>query len=118
MLTLAHYEVMGGLRRVVQTVIDGILDADPSTQLGQLQLLRGAFIPWLATVSDDDRTMRRVARWEELPEASRPLIDAFVANRLLVKDRRDSEDVVEVALESLLWQWDDLRPGSTTRGEN
>ena len=52
--------------------------------------------------------MRRVARWEDLPEASRPLIEAFVANRLLVKDRRDNEDVVEVALESLLWQWDDL----------
>ena len=52
--------------------------------------------------------MRRVARWNELPEDSRPLIDRFVENRLLIKDWRDNEDVVEVALESLLWQWDDL----------
>jgi WD40 repeat protein len=107
-LTLAQYEDMGGLKKVVQTVIDGILDDDPSTRFDQSQLLREAFIPWLATVGDDDQTMRRVARWAELPETSLPLIDAFVANRLLVKDRRDNEDIVEVALESLLWQWDDL----------
>ena len=108
-LTLAQYAEIGGLRRVVQTVIDGILDDDPTTHLHQLQLLRSAFIPWLATVnSDTDQPMRRVARWSDLPEASRPLIEAFVANRLLVKDRRENEDVVEVALESLLWQWDDL----------
>ena len=108
-LTLAHYEEIGGLRRVVQTVIDGILDDDPPIRLHQLQLLRDAFIPWLATVNPDtDQPMRRLARWSDLPETSRPLIDTFVANRLLVKDRRDNEDVVEVALESLLWQWDDL----------
>jgi WD40 repeat protein len=108
-LTLAQYEEIGGLRRVVQTVIDGILDDDPRTRSNQLQLLHAAFIPWLATVNPDtDQPMRRVARWSDLPEASRQLIDGFVANRLLVKDRRGNEDVVEVALESLLWQWDDL----------
>ena len=42
------------------------------------------------------------------PEASRPLIDALVAKRLMVKDTRDGEMVVEVALESLLRQWDEL----------
>jgi hypothetical protein len=31
-LTLTHYEEMGGLPRVVQTVIDGILDDDPPTR--------------------------------------------------------------------------------------
>jgi WD40 repeat protein len=108
-LTLSHYEEIGGLRRVVQTVIDGILDEDPSVRVGQLQLLRAAFIPWLATVNPDtDQPMRRVARWSDLPESSRPLMDGFVSNRLLVKDRRDNDEVVEVALESLLWQWDDL----------
>jgi hypothetical protein len=107
--TLSHYEVIGGLRSVVQTVIDGILDDDPSTRLNQLQLLRDAFIPWLATVNPDtDQPMRRLARWSDLPEDSRPLVEAFVTNRLLHKDRRDNEEVVEVALESLLWQWDDL----------
>ena len=52
--------------------------------------------------------MRRVARYGDLPEPSRPLIEAFVEKRLLVTDQRGGEVVVEVALESLLRQWNDL----------
>jgi hypothetical protein len=108
-LALAHYEKMGGLRRVVQTVIDAILDPNPEVRGAQLESLRMAFIPWLVTINPvNDKPMRRVARWSDLPEASRPLIDGFVANRLMVKDKRGGEDVAEVALESLLRQWDDL----------
>ena len=100
---------MGGLSHVVQNVIDHILDHIRTARVSQLESLRTAFIPWLATVNpDNDQPMRRVARWSDLPEASRGLIDAFVANRLMVKDKRDGEDVVEVSLESLLRQWDDL----------
>ena len=46
--------------------------------------------------------MRRVARYADLPEPSRALIDAFAEKRLVVKDRRGGEVVVEVPLESLL----------------
>jgi hypothetical protein len=52
--------------------------------------------------------MWRVARWVDLPADSHPMVDALVAKRLLVKGRRDGEVVVEVALESLLRQWDAL----------
>jgi hypothetical protein len=52
--------------------------------------------------------MRRLARYTELPAASHPLIAAFVEKRLLVKDTRDGQVVVEVALESLLRQWREL----------
>ena len=52
--------------------------------------------------------MRRLARYDELPLASHPLIEAFVEKRLLVKDTRDGQVVVEVALESLLRQWREL----------
>ena len=52
--------------------------------------------------------MRRLARWDDLPAASHPLIQAMVEKRLLVKDTRDGEVVVEVALESLLRQWREL----------
>ena len=76
---------------------------------GQLNLLRAAFIPWLATINpDNDQPMRRVARYSDLPDESRPLIDALVEKRLLVRDERDGQVVVEVALESLLRQWDEL----------
>jgi CHASE2 domain-containing sensor protein len=108
-LTLASYEAMGGMERVVQSAVDEVLSADPEQRGAQLAALRAAFIPWLATINpDNDQPMRRVARYSDLPEPSRPLIDAFVEKRLLVKDQRGGEVVVEVALESLLRQWDDL----------
>jgi hypothetical protein len=108
-LTLADYDAMGGMRHVVQNAIDEVLAAAPGERADQLNLLRAAFIPWLATINpDNDQPMRRVARYNELPEASQPLIDALVDKRLLVRDERDGQVVVEVALESLLRQWDDL----------
>jgi WD40 repeat protein len=108
-LTVAHYEALGGMHQVVQTAIDEVLATDPGVRAGQLELLRSAFIPWLATVSpDSDQPTRRVARDGDLPESSRPLIDALVEKRLLVRDERDGQTVVEVALESLLRQWEEL----------
>ena len=59
--------------------------------------------------------MRRLARWDDLPAASHPLIQAMVEKRLLVKDTRDGQVVVEVALESLLRQWDALAAWLRTR---
>jgi WD40 repeat protein len=108
-LTVEQYDAMGGMRRVVETEINEILAADPDQRRHQLDCLRAAFIPWLATVNpDNDQPMRRMARYDDLPERSRELIDALVVKRLLVKDKRDGQTVVEVALESLLRQWDEL----------
>jgi WD40 repeat protein len=108
-LTLAHYESTGGMRRVVNNRIDEVLSSDAVERAHQLEQLRAAFIPWLATINpDNDQPLRRVARYADLPEASRPVIDALVDQRLLVRDEREGEVVIEVALESLLRQWDVL----------
>jgi WD40 repeat protein len=108
-LTLAAYEAMGGMNSVVQTEIDSLLSGDPVVRQSQLARLHSAFIPWLATISpESDRPMRRVARLQDLPPDAGWLIDTLVARRLLVKDERDGEIVVEVALESLLRQWTEL----------
>ena len=94
---------------MVQTEVDKLLAADPEQRQAQLDTLHDAFIPWLATINpDNDQPMRRLARWEDLPAASHPLIQAMVDKRLLVKDTRDGQAVVEVALESLLRQWREL----------
>ena len=99
-LSLAHYEAMGGMAQIVQTEIDKLLVADPEQRQAQLDILHDAFIPWLATInSDSDQPMRRLARWDDLPAASHQLIQAMVEQRLLVKDTRDGEVVVEVALD-------------------
>ena len=108
-LTVAEYEAIGGLARVVQTEVDSLLATDPDQRQAQLDALHDAFIPWLSTVNPaNDQPMRRLARWDDLPAASRPLIQAMVNKRLLVKDTRDGQTVVEVALESLLRQWREL----------
>ena len=110
-LTAAHYEheAIGGIARMVQTEVDTVLGADPEQRYARLAALHDAFIPWLATINPgNDQPMRRLARWHDLPAASHPLIQAMVDKRLLVKDIRDGEVVVEVALESLLRHWDEL----------
>jgi WD40 repeat protein len=108
-VTITQYEAMGGIHGVVQTEIDALLSADPAARDDELRRLRSAFIPWLATVdSETERPMRRIGRWADLSEDSHTLVDAFVSRRLLVKGERDGQVVVEVALESLLEQWDQL----------
>lgn len=108
-LTLADYLSMGGMRDVVNNEIEQILSQYPLDRQTAVRALRSAFIPWLATINaESDQPMRRVARFADLPETSRPLVDALVAKRLMVKDTRDGEVVVEVALESLLRHWDEL----------
>ncbi|WP_261888020.1 WD40 repeat domain-containing serine/threonine protein kinase [Mycobacterium pseudoshottsii] len=108
-LTLEPYAKRGGIDGVVQAEIHEILSSDPDERAQQLKLLRAAFIPWLATINpDNDQPMRRLARWADLPDDSRPLLERFLARRLLIKDLRDGEVIVEVALESLLRQWGDL----------
>lgn len=114
-LTVAHYEELGGIDRVVQTEIDRILSHDQSVRQTQLGLLRDAFIPYLATVSETDEPMRRIALWSDLPAASIPLVEKLVDARILIRDRRDlddghggRQDVVEIALESFLRQWQEL----------
>jgi WD40 repeat protein len=109
-LTLTQYREMGGIEHVLQTQIDKVLPNDSTARRDALEALRAAFIPWLATINpDNDQPLRRVARYSDLPEASRPWIDALVAQRLMIKGSHHGEIVIEVALESLLRQWGDLK---------
>jgi hypothetical protein len=108
-LTVNGYKAIGGMSSVVQTEIDAILARDPIERQVQLEHLHSAFVPWLATINpDNDQPMRRVANLSDIPTQARGLIDTFVARRLLIKDVRGGEIVVEVALESLLRQWKEL----------
>ena len=108
-LLLAEYVQMGEMRNVVQTEVDDLLPRDKAEKQKQLEVLRNAFVQHLVTINPDtDQPVRRVARWDDLPDDAKPLLEKFVTRRLLVKDKRKNGDVVEVALESLLRQWDEL----------
>lgn len=119
LLELREYRAMGEMRNVVQTEIESLLSVDPSERKRQLDLLRAAFVPGLATINpDNDLPVRRVAQWKDVPPAAEPLLRKFVERRLLVRDRRDSGDVIEVALESLLIHWADLKGWLDTERED
>lgn len=113
-LTLGQYDEMGGMADVVRNEINRLLSNDADIRREELGLLRDAFVPWLATVSDDNQPMRRIALWSDIPEASREVVSRFIDARLLTRgrgvgaDASEYQDVVEVALESLLRQWPDL----------
>ena len=80
-LTVAEYELMGGMAQVVQNEVYNLLAGDPAERRAQLDILHDAFIPWLATISPDSD--------QPMPVASHALLQAFVEKRLLVKDTRD-----------------------------
>jgi signal transduction histidine kinase len=118
-LTIDQYEAMGGLAQIVQNEVDTLLAADPEERQSQLGVLHGAFIPWLATINPDgNEPMRRLGLWDDLPPASYVLIQSFVDKRLLVKDTRNGQTVVEVALESLLRQWRELAAWLCEEGQD
>ena len=108
-LRLDEYQRMGGIADVINTEAESVLAFDPDLRRAQLDTLHDAFVPWLATINqDDEQPMRRIARLSDLPPASVPLVQALVEKRLLVSDSRGGETVIEVAHESLLRQWKTL----------
>ena len=118
-LRLDEYLTMGGITSIVNNEVDSILSTEPSVRKQQLESLHAAFIPWLATINpQNDQPMRRLAKLNDLPPESRPLILALAEKRLLSTDLRHGETVVEVAHEALLRQWDELAEWLRTERED
>ncbi|MDT5094475.1 MAG: hypothetical protein QOH60_3838 [Mycobacterium sp.] len=129
-LKTEQYKRIGGIDGVVETQINEILSPDPSVRADQLTRLREAFIPYLATVvavqipgeqREEDKSMRRIALWSDLPETSSELVEKFVEARILVRGKRrlsgaGEQDVVEIALERFLDLWPELK--EWLRGES
>jgi WD40 repeat protein/DNA-binding winged helix-turn-helix (wHTH) protein len=123
-LALDDYTAMGGVKGSIEAAVTGALSRPKhapsiaSDKAAQNAALRAAFIPWLVRVDPASRTaLRRGAPAEKIPLASRAYVDRFVAARLLVADRRDGVDIIEVAHESLLRQWPSLAAWLTEDAE-
>lgn len=120
-LLLSEYEKLGGLRGCIQAVIEQAFDQPdtapviPTDPTHRDRLLRQAFIPWLVTLDIDTGVpQRHVACRRDIAAEAHPLLDRLIEKGLLVEDTRmDSEtnkpiDVLEVAHEALLRQWEQL----------
>ncbi|HEX4497026.1 MAG TPA: toll/interleukin-1 receptor domain-containing protein, partial [Thermoanaerobaculia bacterium] len=119
--TLADYEALGGVQGSIEAAVAEAF-ANPETEpripavvAEREALLKRAFVPHLMGVNEaNGEPVRRTARLNDLPEATRGLIDRLIDRRLLVVDRRvlesgAEETVIEVAHEALLRRWPTLR---------
>ncbi len=106
-LTLADYETLDGVAGAVSH--QAALCWDPLTSpVEDTKALREAFVYHLVKLNDEGLAVKQPARWEELPEGSRPLLKRFVEARLLVSGGGQSRDLVEIAHEALLRSWEPL----------
>ncbi len=120
-LTIAEYEELGDrtamlspIENVVRRRAEDVLRAlAPSN--AQTTALKEAFVSFLVRSRDDGTFVRRPARLDTLPEASRAIVDALVDARLITKhvkqaDGPDASEVtVEVSHEALFKAWPLLR---------
>ena len=113
-LTVDHYTKLGRIKGSLEAAVERALhSADtilsiPRDRQRRLELIRRGLVPWLASIdAETGAPRRRVAFRSEIPEASRPLIDLLVDQRLLCTDiaKDTGEPTIEVAHEALLRQW-------------
>ena len=103
-LTMADYEDLKGVDGVVGTQAE--LCWDPRTSdAADSEALEQAFVLRLVRLNEEGLATKQPARWGELPERSRPLLQRFVEARLLVRGSGDGGDQVEIAHEALLRTW-------------
>ncbi|MFN9619031.1 MAG: TIR domain-containing protein [Synechococcaceae cyanobacterium] len=115
-LSLSDYQALGDpaaghspLENAVKQAADGVLEAQ-RPDAASLKALREAFVPAMVRVSEQGSYARRAATWDSLPPLARPLLEALVAARLLVRRQGDGQpSTVEVAHEALLRVWPQLR---------
>ena len=115
-LSLSDYQALGDpaaglspLDNAVKQAADGVLQAQRPDERS-LKALRQSFVPAMVRVSEQGLFARRAAAWASLPEAARPLLEALVSARLLVKRQGEEQSsTVEVAHEALLRVWPLLR---------
>lgn len=115
LLSLSDYQALGdaaaGLSPLENAVRQAAHEAlKPEPGAVALQALRDAFVPAMVTVSEQGAFTRRAARWDQLPVEARPLLEALVSARLLVRRQPEGEpSTVEVCHEALLRVWPQLR---------
>lgn len=106
-LTLATYrDVLGRLQGAVARAAEAVMNAEYLDDPRQAAL-RAALVA-LVRINDDGAYVRQQARWDDLPELARPLLQRFLAKRLLVPREHEGTKLVEFAHDALLRSWRQL----------
>lgn len=100
-LTVAAYDQLGGFDRALELLVSQVMvrvsaDTDAAVATAFRQL---------ATLNAAGNFVRRQAAWSELPAAATELLEAFVAQRLLVAHGDGQARVFEVSHEALFRVW-------------
>lgn len=116
-ITLDEYtERIGGLEGAIRQEADAVLAALKPTR-PQITELRRAF-RHMVRVDPEGQYTRRAVRWQDIPKAIHPLMEAFVKARLLVSGQEETNDrsaggdgarTLEVAHEALFRAWPRLK---------
>jgi WD40 repeat protein len=102
-LTYAGYEALGGLKGGIASTAERVLERQGDAAVAALpKLFRN-----LVSVDEMGTATRRYAPLEDFmaDSAERRLLDALIARRLCVTDRRGVEPIVSFAHEALIQSW-------------
>ena len=124
LLTLAAYVELKGVEGSVSSQAELCWNPDTGSE-AEAAALRQAFLGHLVTLNEEGKAAKRPARWLDLPEASRPIIEQMVQRRLLVycvpqpakPVGPENPVVVEIAHEALLRTWKPLKDWIVTGQE-
>ena len=107
-LTIDEYAAkLGGLSGSIAKAADAVFTAEPLSD-AQSMCLRSAFLA-MVRVNEAGQFARQLARWSDIPENVRPVLERFTKARLLVIRGEGTERVVEVAHEAMFRAWDRLK---------
>ncbi len=114
-LELHEYLELGGMEGSIQKCIGRVQEEIPFTP-ERRTALRRCFVKHLVQINDKGDPVRETARWDDLDEAAKPILEAFIRERLLIGSRQEDQHdpkkkwaSVEVAHEALFRAWEDLK---------
>jgi hypothetical protein len=102
-LDAEEYRELGGLAGALARVADDVVESQRLTT-EQEDELRRAFLA-MARLTDDDRWVRQVVRWDQLPSSLHPVLERFVTARLLVSSGDPDARTLDIAHEALFRSW-------------
>lgn len=107
LLEIREYRELGGLEGSLAKVAESVFRENAESK-GLDAELRSAFLS-MVRLNDEGQYSRRPARWDELSAGVHPLLERFIAARLLVARDDAGERTVEVAHEALFRAWNRLK---------